>query len=223
MRKIINVAIIMILISLMSVGIVFAQKGVNHIKGKVTAVGGGSLTVLSAKGDTYTVIVPDGMDLSGIEVGSVVMIKVSKEGETLRAESIKVTGKPDKDNTDKGNEKTENNEDKEGSYGNNAFCSEGKQDKPHPLAPKIAERYGVSEETVMGYFCDGYSMGAIMLAIRTSQLEGTTVSIDELLTERANGNGWGQIWKELGLIGSEKDGNSPPGLLHRPEHAGPKK
>jgi hypothetical protein len=61
-----------------------------------------------------------------------------------------------------------------------------------------------------------------MLAIKTSQLEGATASVDELLTSRADGNGWGQIWKGLGLIGSEKDGNSPPGLLHRPDHAGPK-
>jgi len=222
-KKIFPVTIIMILVSLMSVGTVFAQKGITNIKGEVTTVGGGSLTVVSAKGDTYTVTVPDGMDIIGIEVGNTVLIKASKaEDGTLTAASIKVVRKTDQENTDTDEEETEN-ADKEGSYKNNAFCSEGKQDKPHPLAPKIAERFGVSEDLVMNYFCQGYSMGAIMLAIKTSQMEGSTASIDELLASRSNGNGWGQIWKELKLIGSEKDGKSPPGLLHKPEHAGPKK
>ena len=225
MKKIFTVTIVMILVSLLSVGTAFAQKGMTNIKGEVTAMGGGSLTVVSAKGDTYIVTIPDGMELSGVEVGRMVLIKASKgEGDAFVAESVKVTGKVEKDTeTDTDKEEKDKDADQEGSFENNAFCSEGKQDKPHPLAPKIAERYGVSEEMVMGYFCDGYSMGAIMLAIKTSQLDGVTASIDELLTSRADGNGWGQIWKELKLIGSEKDGKSPPGLLHKPEHAGPKK
>jgi hypothetical protein len=61
-----------------------------------------------------------------------------------------------------------------------------------------------------------------MLAIKTSQLEGVTATPDDLLISRAGGNGWGQIWKELGLIGSERDGHSPPGLLKKLDHNGPK-
>ena len=134
--------------------------------------------------------------------------------------SIKqVGGGNDKGNND---DKDKNKEKNEGFKDNSAFCAEGKQEKPHPLAPKMAERFGVTEEMVMGYFCEGYSMGAIMLAIKTRQLEGMTDTPGDLLASRAAGNGWGQIWKELGLIGNEKEGHSPPGLLKRPDHAGPK-
>ena len=72
----------------------------------------------------------------------------------------------------------------------------------------------------METFCDGYSMGAIMLALKTSKMEGAYPA-GKLLEDRVQGTGWGQIWKDLDLIGSEKDGHSPPGLLNRPDHAGP--
>jgi hypothetical protein len=77
-------------------------------------------------------------------------------------------------------------------------------------------------EWVMEYFCDGYGMGQIMLALKTSELEGIETNPDSLLAERANGVGWGNIWKNMGLIGSEREGHSPPGLLKKPEHPGPK-
>jgi hypothetical protein len=51
--------------------------------------------------------------------------------------------------------------------------------------------------------------------LRTSQLGEEVASPDDLLISRASGNGWGQIWKELGLIGSEKEGHSPPGQLKK--------
>ena len=144
------------------------------------------------------------------------MVKAAAgEGGNWIAESIKLVGN--------GNDKRDNDEEKtEGFKENSAFCADGKQVKPHPLAPKIAERFGVSEEMVMSYFCDGYSIGAIMLAIKTSQVEGMTASPDDLLADRAAGHGWGLIWKELGLIGNEKNGQSPPGLLKKAEHAKPK-
>ena len=76
----------------------------------------------------------------------------------------------------------------------------------------------------MDYFCDGYGMGQIMLALKTSQIEGLEANADTLLSERANGIGWGVIWKELGLIGNEKDRHSPPWIAEEePDHAGPKK
>lgn len=59
--------------------------------------------------------------------------------------------------------------------------------------------------------------GAIMLALKTSQIDGVLVDADTLLVERANGIGWGQIWKDMGLIGCEKNGHSPPGLLKKPD------
>ena len=106
---------------------------------------------------------------------------------------------------------------------NSAFCADGRQEKPHPLAARLADRYGVTEGWVMEYFCGGYGMGQIMLALKTSEIEGIDVDADTLLAERANGIGWGNIWKKLGLIGSEKDGHSPPGLRKKPDHPRPKK
>ena len=69
----------------------------------------------------------------------------------------------------------------------------------------------MTEDWVMETFCDGYGMGAIMLVLKTRDLVGADHG--ELLAVRALGKGWGRIWKDLGLIGSEKDGHSPPGLL----------
>ena len=59
-----------------------------------------------------------------------------------------------------------------------------------------------------------------MLALKTGVIEGVEADPASLLAERSNGNGWGNIWKGLGLIGSEKQGHSPPGPLKKPEHAG---
>ena len=42
----------------------------------------------------------------------------------------------------------------------------------------------------MGYFCNGQGMGAIMLALKTSQLSGADP--DSLLAMRAAGEGWGE-------------------------------
>jgi len=217
MKKAFGATILVLLIALSAVGPAYAQKNKINIKGEVTAMENGTLTIASNKGDTYTITIPDNMDVSAVQVGDSVLVKATAgEGNTWIAESIKLVGN--------GNAKNDNNdEDKtEGFKDNSAFCADGKQVKPHPLAPKIAERFGVSEEMVMGYFCDGYSIGAIMLAIKTSQMEGMTASPDDLLGDRAAGNAWGLIWKDLGLIGNEKNGQSPPGLLKKEEHAKPK-
>ena len=216
MKKTLVATILVFMVALLAAGPASTQKGKINIKGEVIAVGGGTLTVESNKGETYVVSVPDGFDVSSIQVGDSVLVKASAgEGSAWLAESIKQVGKGSGGG---GNEK----EKTEGFKDNSAFCAEGKQEKPHPLAPKIAERYGVTEEMVMGFFCEGYSIGAIMLAIKTSQLDGMTANPGDLLANRAAGNAWGQIWTGLGLIGSEKDGHSPPGQLKKPDHAGPK-
>ena len=165
--------------------------------------------------------IPAGMDLSPIEAGDTVLIKaIAGEDGAWIARSIKQVGFGGEDE----DEIEIEDDDLEGFRDHSAFCDEGKQDRPHPLATAIADRYeGVNEEMVMGYYCDGYSIGAIMLAVKTSQLEGVTDSIADLLGDRAEGKGWGLIWQDLGLIGSEKEGHSPSGLLKQPPHAGPKK
>jgi hypothetical protein len=228
MRKLLSLTFLVLMIALMTIGTASAKKGKMNIKGEVEAVGDGSLTVKSNKGETYTITIPDGFELGAIQVGDSVLVKaIAGEGDTWLLETIKQvgpgSGDDDDDAVDDGDEGDDTDQEKtEGFKENSAFCAEGKQEKPHPLAPKIAERFGVSEEWVMDHFCEGYSIGAIMLAIKTSQLDGVTDSADQLLADRESGNGWGLIWKGLGLIGSEKEGKSPPGLLKRPAHAGPK-
>ena len=222
MKKTFIVTIMVIIVALLAVSTAAAQKGKINIKGKVTAVdaNAGTLTVESNKGETYVISVPAGIEMSAIQVEDSVLVKASSsDGGGWRAESIKKVGKGSGVGND--SETEADKEKPEGFKDNSAFCADDKQEKAHPLAPKIAERYGVEEGLVMMYFCDGYSIGAIMLAIKTSQLEGDTGPGD-LLANRAAGNAWGQIWRELGLIGNEKDGHSPQGLLKKPDHAGPK-
>lgn len=217
MKKILITLLLTLMVAILAVGPASAQKDKVNIKGEVVSVVAGTMTVKSNKGETFVVAIPAGFDMSTIQVGVSVLVKGrNAQNGSIEADSIKLVGKSSKAGDDDYQEKPE------GSKDNSAFCADGKQEKTHPLAPKISERYGVTEEMVMGYFCEGYSIGAIMLAIKTSQLDGITSNPGDLLASRTAGNAWGQIWKGLGLIGSEKDGHSPPGLLKKPDHAGPK-
>ncbi len=102
----------------------------------------------------------------------------------------------------------------------NAYCVDGKKETNHPLAAKIAERYGIDEETMMTYYCQGYSIGEIMLALKTSQMEGVEVSFEDILAGLDGPDAWGQIWQDMGLIGWEKNGTPPPGQLKKMEADG---
>ena len=221
MKKILITTFLALVVVMSGISSASAQKDKINIKGQVVSSAEGTLKVQSNKGETFEVLVPAGFDMSAIQTGVSVLIKgkIMQDG-SIQADSIKLVGK--------GNQETDGSDDydeeePEGFKGNSAFCAEGKQERPHPLAPKLATRFGVSEDWVMESYCDGYSIGAIMLAIKTSQIPGVQFKPDELLTERAAGKGWGQIWKGLGLIGSEKNGHSPPGLLKKQAHSGPKK
>lgn len=216
MKKALIATILVLMIASLATESTFARKSKLNIKGEVKAIDGGALTIESNKGETFVISIPEELDISDIQVGDSVLVKATAaEDGSWVAVSIKKVGPRSEDDDEV--------EKPEGFRVNSAFCAQGKQDKPHPLAPKIAQRYGVSEEWVMEKFCEGYSIGAIMLAIKTSQIDGMTATPDELLAGRASGAGWGLIWKGLGLIGSEKNGHSPPGLLKKPDHAGPNK
>jgi len=220
MKGLLIAAVLALMLSLLAVGSVSAKNDKINIKGEVTDVGAGTITVLSNKGVTYVVTLPEGFDPDSIRVGDSVLIKGRVIGDnSVTAESVKLVGKGnDKDDGDEGEDQAE------GGKENSAYCADGKQEKSHPFAVKMAEHYGVDEAWVMGYFCNGYGMGSIMLALKTSRLDGALVDADTLLAERGeNGVGWGQIWQGQGLIGKEKAGHSPPGLLKKPEdHPGKK-
>lgn len=104
--------------------------------------------------------------------------------------------------------------------GANHFCTT--PDIQHPMAAKLAETYKVDYDQVKKWFCeDGHGFGQIAMALQTSQLTGD--SVEALLAQRAEGKGWGNIWREKGLLRSAKDGGPPPWAGHgRPAWAGPK-
>ena len=79
---------------------------------------------------------------------------------------------------------------------------------PHPRASDLAEYYQVPYETIMTWFCQGhFGFGEIMHALEASLQ--TELTPEEILAKRA-GEGWGQIWQELGLKGKPaKDADVP--------------
>ena len=110
----------------------------------------------------------------------------------------------------------------------NAFCVD--PELIHPVAAKLVARYegiyDVTYDQVMVWFCDdGMGFGQIMLALRTAAL--TDDDPGTLLERRAAGEGWGEIWQDLGLIGRARTarnwapGNGPPPWAGPPEERDP--
>ena len=216
MKKLITFSILIILVTLLMASPVLAIPGKGAVKGEVDAVdpGAGSFTLETKRGEFVKVTVPGGFKEGEIVKGDWVLVKGSaSEGGAIEAEWFKQVGR--------GRDKNDDQDKPEGSKENGAFCDDGKQEKSHPLAAKVSERFSVPEIWVMETFCEGYGMGAIMLALKTSKMDGVDLDPGELLAVRALSKGWGRIWNDLDLIGSEKEGHSPPGLLNRPDHAGP--
>ncbi|MFW6184969.1 MAG: FecR family protein, partial [Chloroflexota bacterium] len=91
---------------------------------------------------------------------------------------------------------------------------------PHPEAVSLAERYDVSHEEIMSWFCAGYGFGEIEHAYALSA--ETEVPVEEIFDMRASGMGWGDIWQELGVLpDGPPDDASPPDDVGPPEDAGP--
>ena len=105
----------------------------------------------------------------------------------------------------------------------NAFCT-GAKESNHPLADKIYEKFDVGTEfdseigadTINDWFCEGHSFGQIMLAFTTHFLNPDLDPYNVLLMRKEAGMGWGKIWKEFDMIGSEREG-MPPGWIHKPD------
>lgn len=88
-------------------------------------------------------------------------------------------------------------------------------DENHPVAQSLAEQYDVNTGQIMNWFCGseqapGQGLGQIMLALRNQDRLGQEgPAAEELLKRRADGEGWGQIWQDLGLIGKNKTDDLP--------------
>ena len=211
MKKTLTSLMLVLLMALMAFSPVAAQKGKLNLKGEVVSFEGNLLTVLSNKGETVEIIIPEGFTTPELAPGDSVLVKATAgEGGEWIAGTVKVL---EQQNTE---EVQETNEYRF----TNAYCVDGMKETNHPLAAKIAERYGVTEDMVMTYFCQGYSIGEIMLAIKTSQMEGVEMTPEEILDNLESNDAWGLLWQDMKLIGSEKDGKSPPGQLKKLEADG---
>lgn len=229
MKKTLSITILVLLVAVLAVVPAFAGSEKANVKGYVLPLEEGtldSLQIETREGETVTIMFATPFEAGDFVEGDYLLVKgtFQEDGSVLADRVLNFGPKTedDEDDTD-----PDDGEEEEGGKSTSAYCTEGQKDKDHPFAVKLTEKYpeSITVEEVMGYFCDGVGMGQIMLALMTSEkFEGEEgLDVATLISMRKDGKkGWGQIWKELKLIGSEKEADSPPGHLKRPEHAGPK-
>lgn len=80
---------------------------------------------------------------------------------------------------------------------------------PHPQGLRLAQRYNVSYEEIMGWFCQNFGFGEIDLAYSLSQQSGKPVA--EIFAMRRTGLGWGEIKKQLAGSNPQPGNGNPPG------------
>ncbi len=152
----------------------------------------------------YTVVVGEDFDFTTIAVGDLVEVEGTFD-ETGVVQAEKVV-----------NETEDEEDEDEESF----FCVT--PDASHPVGQALADKYGVDYAEVMAWFCDGhYGFGQIMHALKLAELFGEDA--DVYLARREAGEGWGQIWKDLGVIGNGKPdhaGGPPDHAGGPPDHAG---
>lgn len=76
---------------------------------------------------------------------------------------------------------------------NTSACPE---EDPQPIAVSISEKFDVSYEKVIDWYCDGYIFEDILLALQTSKM--SDVEPDTLLKE-IEAKTWEEIWEDLGI------------------------
>jgi hypothetical protein len=107
-------------------------------------------------------------------------------------------------------------------------------EESHPRALDLSDTYSVTVGTIMDWFCGDdagrrFGMGQIKLALETTAGITPTERITNtgiLLDLRAEGYGWGQIWKMTDPYGESVDEGATENALRlkhtgRPDHAGP--
>ncbi len=113
----------------------------------------------------------------------------------------------------------------------NDYCN---SEENHPRALDLSDTYSVTVGTIMDWFCGDdlghrFGMGQIKLALETTAGITPTERITDtgiLLALRAEGYGWGQIWKMTDPYGNTVDEGAPEDALRvkhigRPDYAGP--
>lgn len=155
----------------------------------------GSFVVEAEDGTIYTVFAADG--LGEIQIGDLLEIQGSlNEDGSISAFEINIEDRGEESEPEPGDD---------GGPAEGYYCSQ--TETPHPFGARLAERYNTEYATLQTWFCEGFGWGQIMLALETGQLTGNEA--ESFLAARSEGQGWGQIWKELGLIGRPEDAGPP--------------
>jgi len=212
------VLLIMFLFTLIFPGTVLAENKSPVIKGDVESINQdeGTISIFTEEGNIIVIQVPPDFNFKNISIGSHVLAKVQQsQNESMIADWIKEVGKGDGDLEIQEEEEKKEKEGLEGKF-NSSYCS-GEKENDHPFAAAIAETYGTSVSYVMGYFCNGFGFGEIMLALQTHQMNNKEVF--SMLGLRKSNHGWGQIWQDMGIIGNPDKAKSPPGQLKKANQA----
>lgn len=200
MKKVFLAILVGLVFLSLSFTLVLAKSGKVNLEGEIIAVDevGQTITIRTTEGEEYTIYFSpeDAFNYTFEDLGSFVHVKGElQEDGTILAEWVKL--ELDEDEGD------------EGGKAESAYCS-GEKETPHPVAIVLANRFDKDVEDIMGYFCDGFGIGQIYLALKTELITG--VDYGELLGSRTEGKGWGEIWKELGYKSKSKDdAKTPPG------------
>ena len=220
MKKILKILLVTLTLSLVVTSTAFAKPGKGNPTGEVISIdeAGGTITILTTDNEELTITVPADFDFSTVSIGMTVKAKGTWTDDGFIAQWVKEKEADDIEDeaTEEPGGESETEESEEGNaWGEGGIYCAGGKEKDHPMAAKIAEKYGVSVEWVMSYACDGFGFGGVMLALQTQEAGGD--SAEDALNKRKEGKGWGQIWKENGLVGNDKADSPPPGQLKKPD------
>ena len=205
MKKLMLSVLLGILFTILSVSLVLAKPGKVNLDGEIIAVDtvGLTITIQNIEIETFEIRFPSdyAFGFTAQDIGFYIHVKgeLLEDGSVL-AEWVKPVDLEDAE---------------ESSKVDSAYCS-GEKDKYHPAAYFLHLNFDKDIEEIMGYFCDGFGFGQISLALQTEKVTG--VEYGTLLANRAEGQGWGEIWQELGYKGKPKDDDkTPPGHDKHPD------
>jgi len=197
-----SLAFLALLLSVLAFTPALAHPTHANIKGQVGTVNPfGVLTVLTPQHTQEVIVIPGGFDKGAFQVGDSVLVKgIYQTDGAVLAVSVK---KVNRVGGDAINGELEN-----------PYCQDGKIMEIHPIAIRLEELSAAKASWVMDHFCEGHSMGDILLALKIGETHQS--GADLLLIQHAEGKEWGQIWEEAGWIDNSHEVTSPQGWLKRP-------
>ena len=199
MKKSLVITFLVTALLALSFSLVMAKTEKVNLEGEITAVDEATptITVTTADSEDFTIYFSPEYDFTftQADIGSFVHVKAEyQEDGTLLALWVKPVDESEEDDDDKAE---------------SAYCS-GEKETAHPAIIVLASRFEKEVDDLMGYFCEGFGVGQIYLALQTEKVTGE--DYESLLALRKDGQGWGEIWKDLDHNGKPKDDDkTPPG------------